>query len=266
VGRGQDYPRTVHGVMLRYEKEYAPQEDAIAIDSCRVELFSGDGIRLERVWCFSVRHSQAFSNNGCGIRCRGWDGFVIDCWISLNRGAGFGAYDENNANTLTGNRIEWNAGGGIVIKEGQNYNITGNYIDRSGNAGIRLDDSMVCAITGNVIYRSGKPEFSNGDELDSCHFRLERCNGITFSSNSLYYGRDDNTNGTFSPSYGMVIRNCSNSAIGLNSLFKACMKALTVEADNEASCIIKDNPGTIAPPKRPSPSTPKYFRKGKHNE
>ena len=66
---------------------------------------------------------------------------------------------------MTGNRIEWNAHGGIRIPGGSHYNITGNYIDRSGGPGISLRcprraPCLCFTITGNVIYRSGKPEWT----------------------------------------------------------------------------------------------------------
>ena len=241
----KDGSRIVHGIMLKRTNAYSPQEDAVCVDNCRVEFFTGDGIHFERIWCFSVRHTQMFFNKGAGIWCQGWDGFVIDCWMSCNTDGGFVALEENSANTLTGNRIEWNPGGGIVIKNGLNYNITGNYIDRSGNAGIRLEDTHVFAISGNVVYRSGKPEWGNDDDLDSCHIRLERCNGITVSGNSLTIGGDDGGRGMLAPYYGMVIRHCTDSVIGMNSLHKAALKELIVEQDN-TGCIIKDNAGRLA--------------------
>ena len=157
----------VHGIMVD-KKDYGRQEDTPTIDNCRVEYFSGDGIRLERIWCFSVRHSHMLHNGGDGLRVRGWDGFVIDNWLSGNLGAGYGAYNENASVTMTGNRIEWNHAGGIVIHGGSHYNITGNYIDRSGNAGIDLQQCAQLAVTGNVIYRSGKPEWTP-DSKDSLH-------------------------------------------------------------------------------------------------
>ena len=44
----------------------------------RVERFGGDGIRLPRIWCFSLRHSHLMASRGCGIRVRGWNGFILD--------------------------------------------------------------------------------------------------------------------------------------------------------------------------------------------
>lgn len=36
-------------------------------------------------------------------------GVCLMCWISGNGKAGYASYDENASNTITGNRIEWNA-------------------------------------------------------------------------------------------------------------------------------------------------------------
>ena len=168
--------KIIHGILVD-KPDYGSQEDTPRIDACRVEQFSGDGIRLERIWCFSVRHSQCIGNSGCGLRVRGWDGFILDNWFSGNGMAGFGAYDENSSNTLTGNRVEWNRQGGIVILGGSHYNITGNYIDRSGRCGIALlprgnVGCRVVSATGNIVYRSGRPEWGRGDEHDSAHVRF----------------------------------------------------------------------------------------------
>ena len=171
--------------------DYGKQEDTPRIDTCRVENFTGDGIRLERIWCFCVRHCHCYHNKGCGLRVRGWDGFILDNWFSGNGKAGYASYEENASNTITGNRIEWNREGGIIICGGTQYNITGNYIDRSGRNGIALlpgdkqktglEWTAGCetlAITGNVIYRSGKPEWGIKDEYDSAHVRFESVKGF----------------------------------------------------------------------------------------
>ncbi len=80
----------IHGILVD-KPDYGSQEDTPRIDTCRVERFSGDGIRLERIWCFSVRHSHCYNNAGCGLRVRGWDGFVLANWFSGNGMAGVGA-------------------------------------------------------------------------------------------------------------------------------------------------------------------------------
>jgi hypothetical protein len=240
----------IHGILVD-KPDYGAQEDAPRIDTCRVERFSGDGIRLERIWCFSVRHSQCIYNGGCGLRVRGWDGFVLDNWLSGNGMAGFGAYDENASNTLTGNRIEWNKEGGIVILGGCQYNLTGNYIDRSGRCGIALRPRgeagcHTLAATGNVIYRSGKPDWGKGDDWDSAHVRFENCRGLVFSGNAMNAGQDDGGKGGWSPDRAIVLRALENSVISGNVMHEGALKELVVDRGGHGpGVIIKDNVGSL---------------------
>ena len=44
----------VHGVLFD-KQDYGREEDAPRIERCKIGRFSGDGIRLSRIWCFSVR-------------------------------------------------------------------------------------------------------------------------------------------------------------------------------------------------------------------
>lgn len=243
-------PAPVHGILID-KPDYGKQEDAPRIDTCRVERFSGDGIRLERIWCFSVRHSQCYHNTGCGLRIRGWDGFVLDNWFSGNGGAGFAAYDENASNTLTGNRIEWNARGGIAIHGGSHYNITGNYIDRAGRCGIALlprneTRCSTLAVTGNVIYRSGRPDWGKDDDFDSAHARFDSVAGLVFSGNSLNAGRDDGGKGQWSPDYAIVLRKLENCVIKDNVMHGGALKELVVDrGEHGQNVIVKDNVGSL---------------------
>ena len=86
----------VHGVLLDKE-DFGDQEDAFRIERCQIGRFTGDGIHLRRVWCYVVRHCMICYNTGSGIAHRGWDGFVLDNWLSGNKGAGFGAFDPEDA-------------------------------------------------------------------------------------------------------------------------------------------------------------------------
>lgn len=242
--------KVIHGILVD-KPDYGSQEDTPRIDTCRIERFSGDGIRLERVWCFSVRHSHCIFNDGCGLRVRGWDGFILDNWFSGNGMAGFGAYDENASNTLTGNRIEWNRQGGIVIQGGSHYNITGNYIDRSGRCGIALlpRDKNGChtlAATGNVLYRSGKPEWGKGDDYDSAHARFENCRGLVFSGNAMNAGRDDGNKGEWSPDYSIVLRGLETTVINGNVMHDGSLKDLVVDrGEHGPNVVVKDNVGSL---------------------
>ena len=248
---GNDIAGEIHGIMID-KSDYGTQEDTPRIDTCRVEHFSGDGIRLERIWCFVVRHSHCFVNKGCGLRVRGWDGFILDNWFSGNGKAGYACYDENSSNTLTGNRIEWNQEGGILIQGGSHYNITGNYIDRSGRCGIALlpgEERKIChtlAITGNVIYRSGKPDWGQKDEYDSAHARFESVKGLTFIGNAMTSGRDDGGQGGYSPDYGIVVKGLENSIIKDNVQHIGALKQLiTDRGEHGEGVIIKDNVGSL---------------------
>lgn len=242
--------RQVHGIMVD-GGAYSSQEDASRIDTCRVEHFSGDGIRLERIWCFSVRHSHCIFNAGCGLRVRGWDGFVLDNWFSGNGMAGYGAYDESASNTLTGNRVEWNRGGGIVVRGGSHYNITGNYIDRSGRYGIGLlaRGEAFCrtiAATGNVIYRSGKPAWGKEEDYDSTHARLEQVRGLAFTGNTMNAGRDDGGRGEWSPDYAIVCRGLESSIVKDNAMHEGALKQLVVDCGEHGhGVVIRDNVGSL---------------------
>jgi hypothetical protein len=241
----------IHGILVD-KPDYGKQEDTPRIDTCRIERFSGDGIKLERIWCFVVRHSHCYGNKGCGLRVRGWDGFILDNWFSGNGEAGYGSYDENASNTLTGNRIEWNRTGGILIRGGSHYNITGNYIDRSGRCGIALlpgEEGRGCqtiTITGNVIYRSGKPEWGKSGEYDSSHVHIDSAEGIVFTGNALNSGRDDGGEGSYSPDYGIVVRKLRNSIVRDNVLANGALRQLVVDlGEHGEGVIIKDNVGSL---------------------
>ncbi len=240
----------VHGILVD-KPDYGRQEDTPRIERCRIAGFSGDGIRLERIWCFSVRHCMSGRNGGCGLRLRGWDGFILDNWFSGNREAGFGAYDENASTTVTGNRIEWNRQGGIVIHGGDHYNFGNNYVDRSGGPGISLlpRGDRVCyhiSVTGSCIWRSGKPEWQSGDGHQSAQVRFERVHGLTFTGNTMMTGRDDNGRGERSPNFGIVYGRLENSIIQGNVLHDGALKELLVDLGGHGpGVIVRDNPGRL---------------------
>ena len=241
----------VHGVLVA-KPDYGKTEDTPRIERCRISRFSGDGVHLQRIWCFSIRHSMISHNAGHGVWVRGWDGFLLDNWLSLNNGAGYAAFEENLSITLTGNRIEWNRGGGIVSRGGGHYNVTGNSIDRSGGPGIwfapRLNTfCSVVAITGNVVYRSGRPEWCPADDAyASCHIRLEGCRGLTCCGNTMNASMDDRGQGLLSPRFGMVLDGLRDCVVKDNTLYHACAERLVVDrgGHNEGT-VIRDNTGTV---------------------
>lgn len=227
------------------------QEDSPVIERCHISGFTGDGIHLSPVWCFSVRSCEIIFNQGNAMSVRGWDGFILDNWFSGNGGAGYASIGHHASVTMTGNRIEWNKGGGIVLRGGSHYNITGNYIDRSGGPGISLigQDGGPClamTATGNVIYRSGKPEWTDKeDPYASAHVRIEGAHGVVFTGNSLCVGQDDG-GGVNSPNYGIVLRALENSVVTNNTMHIGALKQLLCDlGEHKEGAIIRDNPGSI---------------------
>jgi len=246
----------IHGVLIDKRDDYGGQEDAPRIERCKIGRFSGDGIRMNRIWCFSVRGCMVCFNGGNGLRVRGWDGFILDNWFSGNGQAGYGAYEENASITMTANRIEWNHAGGILLYGGNHYNITGNYIDRSGGPGISLlpRNGTPCrhvTATGNVIYRSGAPQWRELGEHESSHVRFEQAWGLVFSGNAMTAGQDDGGKGEWSPRCGIVYGGLKNAVIKDNTMHEGALGDLIVDlGDNGENVIVKDNVGTVFVPPR----------------
>jgi hypothetical protein len=248
---GDGLGKNTHGIFLD-KPDYGKREDTFRIERSRVNHFSGDGVRLVRAWCFSIRHSMISHNAGDGVSLRGWDGFLLDNWFSGNRGAGFAAREENASCTFTGNRIEWN-GEGIVIVGGDGYNFTGNFFDRSGGCALVLRRGVhgPCEqmnITGNFLKRSGKT--AKLDSYDSAQARFDGVRGITFTGNNLQVGRDDGGSGQLSPSYGIVYHDLQDCVISNNVLHNGAIKELLTDlGDNATGVVVKDNPGCLFQPK-----------------
>ncbi len=246
----------VHGVLVD-KADFGRTEDTPRIERCRISRFSGDGVRLNRIWCFSIRGCMVSHNTGHGVWVRGWDGFLLDNWLSGNGGAGYAAFEENLSITMTGNRIEWNRGGGLVSRGGGHYNVTGNYIDRSGGPGIWFAPRgtvpcTVIAITGNVVYRSGRPEWCPVDDPDaSCHIRLEGCRGLSCCGNSMNASMDDRGKGGLSPRFGMVLADLADCVVKDNTLYHAAVEQVMVDRGGHSkSTIIRDNVGRVFDPQR----------------
>ena len=236
--------RSIHGVLLD-KPDYGKQEDTFRIERCQIANFSGDGVRLTRAWCFSIRHSMIAYNAGDGISLRGWDGFFLDNWLSGNQGAGFAAREENASCTFTGNRIEWNREG-ILIVGGDGYNITGNFFDRAGTCGLAILGGKQMSITGNFVKRSGK--IAKARDYDSCQIRLERARGITCCGNNLQVGRDDNGRGVWSPSFGIIYKELQNCVISNNVLDNGAIERLMVDLGGHGEgCVVSNNPGCLSP-------------------
>ncbi len=260
----------IHGILVD-KPDYGTTEDCPIIEVSKVSRFTGDGIRLNRIWGFRVRSNMLSENMGHGLSVRGWDGFILDNWLSLNGGAGYATIGENNAVTITANRIEWNQCGGLRILNGSHYNITGNYIDRCGPGLLfasTADSPVVTnrivgrvgysSITGNIIYRSGRPIWNRPGEDCSAHLVLLGSRGVTIVGNTMVAGLDDENNEgstgfssqeNWSPNFGIVAEGLRNVVIKDNVMDSAALKELILDrAGHGPGVIIKDNPGELFQP------------------
>jgi len=243
-----------HGVMVDHPQfgEFG-KEEAFRIERCRIEGFAGTGVFLNRVWCYSIRHSMIAHNKGDGIYQRGWDSFILDNWLAGNEGAGFAAREENASCTFTGNRVEWNFGAGVEIHGGDHYNLTGNFIDRSGGPGIDIQDrdgvpASHITVTGNVLYRNGKPNRGNGSSRESTHIRCRNSRGIVISANVGEVAADDpndpDRSPATSPDYGIVYGGLKNCIIKDNVFDNGYKEEMLLDlGDHDGGNIVKDNIG-----------------------
>ncbi len=267
---GEKKPGGCCGILAR-KTEQAHMEDSYRLERIQSTGFSGDACRLEHSWAFTVRHCMFSGCEKDGLHLQdSFDGFILDTWFTGNRGCGYGTSGENNAITMSGCRVEWNSGGGIVVRGGSHYQITGNYIDRSGKQGICITTgfekggvmySNTISCTGNIIYRSGKcPEgfkdYGVNDNrahdadrteecyLDSCHITVEKAAGVTIMGNTMCLGRDDKGVGRISPLYGIQVKGCKYAVVTGNTLFSGALKELITAEDNEDT-VIENNPGSL---------------------
>ncbi|MDR1630997.1 MAG: right-handed parallel beta-helix repeat-containing protein [Oscillospiraceae bacterium] len=250
---GSNLGECIHGIYLS-NPEYngAGEEDTPTIEDCRVSGFSGDAVHLNHIWCFSVRHCMLAFCGGHGLYVNGWDGFVLDNWMSGNHGAGLFGDKAICSMTLTGNRVEWNRLAGFYIHSGNTLNITGNYFDRSGGPAIDLNNPSGCrtetvTITGNVFNRSGAGDFAErapADSHDSAHVRMERCANTVLSGNSFRCGMNDGGGGVLSPDYSVVLRHLRGCVIKDNAMLCGAVKQNILDlGGHEEGVIIKDNVG-----------------------
>lgn len=243
----------VHGILVTYD-EYngGGEEDTPAIEDCRVDGFSGDGVHLNCIWCFSIRHCMLCFNKGHGLYINGWDGFILDNWMSGNEGAGIYADKVAASVTATGNRVEWNRLAGFYFNNSNTLNLTGNYFDRSGGPALYITadagkQSDTVTATGNIFNRSGAGNYADKgpeDSLNSCHVRLERCVNVVISANSCRVGMNDGGTGLKSPDYGFVLRHLRGCIIKDNAMMCGSIKRNIYDlGEHESDVIIKDNAG-----------------------
>ncbi len=247
---GQKLGENIHGIKLWWEHyNGGGQEDTPNIEECRISHFTGDGMHLYHVWCYSVRRNHVISNGGAALRFSGWDAFITDNWFANNGGGGIATNGYVASITATGNRIEWNRKGGFIIPAGDSFNITGNFFDRTFGPALDLGSENgvvnLASITGNVFRRGGCHDgVPFEDEERSCHVIMNGCTGCVMTGNTMKVGAGDGNVMPISPDYGLIIRNCECSMIKDNVMFNGSIKNNLIEENNK-NCVIEGNIGSL---------------------
>lgn len=227
------------------------EEDTLFVEHCRIAHFTGDGIRLDNVWAFTVRKNMVIFNRGDGVNFSRWDGWINENIFNNNQGYGIRGCAPNASISIVSNRIEWNYKGGILVEGGNHYHINDNYIDRSGGPAIHLRGDAkgplhTFAITGNLIYRSGAKSDDGSDQ--SSHLLFENLAGLTCTGNTMHIGVNDSGTGKRSPALGIVLEGLQDSIIQANTLFHgATMELVTDLGGHGDGVIVRDNVGRLAP-------------------
>jgi len=237
----------IHGVMLD-NPDFGDKEHNIRIDKCRIDGYSGDGVHLNRIWVFSIRSCMISHHGGNALYCFGWDGWVLDTWLTGCAGAGFYSTRDAAALTFTGNRVEWNRGGGFVMNTCNTLIIDGNSFDRNGGPAICIKGDTGYGsshtISGNIFNRNGANKSHENPHYDSQVY-LTNMRGITMTGNACRASRGDIEGTNVSPSYGIVYGNLSESIIKDNVLYRGAQKELFVDLGGNQNVIVKDNVGTL---------------------
>ena len=251
AGKFEDESENIDRHLLADPTHFDFREDGILISDCQCKHFSGDGIHLNHIFAFTVAQSQLSSNGGDGIYINGWDGWIYDCTMCVNNGAGIGAEKTDSDGkvtccsiTMTGNRIEWNRRGGLRLYNTDTLNVTGNFFDRSTGPAIIFDGQINTnsTITGNIFKRSGKPsEKPFTDKYESTHIYLKNSDNIAVVGNTFVKGHDDGGVGVVSPDFSVVYKDSSNCVISQNAMNNSCMKDKIVGIGIDENMIVKDN-------------------------
>ena len=250
---GGDLGKNIHGIRIAWpDYNGAGREDTPAIDDCRIAGFTGDGLHLSHVWAFSLRHSMLIFNGGAGLYIDGFDGFISDTIFNNNGRGGVLGGGTASSLTFTGNRIEWNQAGGILIPQGNSHNITGNFFDRAFGPAIAYGPGAwpceMLTITGNVFRRSGAytDDHPLADPEDGCHIRMTGCRNAVVTGNTMRIGAGDRLGGEVTPAYSLVITDCRHCILRDNVLDKGALKAQLVEHGDNSTCVITENIGDLA--------------------
>lgn len=243
----------MHGIYARH----LGCEQNNCIEDCRIQNFTGSGIRLERTWVFSIRRCLVMSNGEHGVDLTGgYDGWIIDNQLTANKGAGLFARGEPREGMteeqikdikffgtasvmVTANRIEWNREGGIMLNGSNSMQITGCAIDHNFGPGIKMTRSIANTITGNMIRSNGAQK--HGDEC--CQVWLEDCKGTSVTGNSLWgwYNRKEGKFDYPFPYYGIIVKDLNGCVVSQNALYHSSSKEGISDRGGNGNSIITQN-------------------------
>ncbi|MDD3242237.1 MAG: glycosyl hydrolase family 28-related protein [Eubacteriales bacterium] len=255
--QGERQGQALHGIYIKN----TGCEQNVTVEDCRITGFSGSGVRLDNSWVAAIRRCLIMNNAQAGIDYSGGvDGWIIDNQLAANGWAGIfaGGFDPTQAEmppqgregwfgtasiTITANRVEWNALGGILLYDSDSIQITGCTLDHNFGPGVGLWRCRAMACTGNIFRSNG------ADRLDekSTHLLLENCRGTAVTGNSLYAWMERTEYALLAPTpfYGMVLRGLTGSAVTGNALFESGSKELVLDGGGHTDSVIAANPGTV---------------------
>ena len=252
---GKNLGTSMHGVYARNRGS----EQYICVEDCRINYFSGSGIKLERSWVFSIRKCLIMFNGAHGIDATGgYDGWIIDCQLTANKLTGLfakGSPPEDMPQSeidairffgtasimFTANRVEWNKTGGIVLKGSNSMQITGCSIDHNFGPGIDLQNATSNTITGNIFRSNGVERENEGDQCSQ--IIIKNCKGTSITGNSLWgwFGRKEAKFSAPYPYYGIIVKDLEGCIISQNAMYHSSSKEGVLDYGGHISTVITQN-------------------------
>ncbi|MBB6430825.1 right-handed parallel beta-helix repeat-containing protein [Algisphaera agarilytica] len=250
---GRRQGERMHGIYMRHRGS----ELHNMIEDCRIEGFTGSGIRFERTWLLGVRRCMIAFNGEHGIdMTSGYDGWIMDTMLTGNKGWGLYIAGEPHEDLtdeeresirwfggasimVTANRIEWNRAGGIYFNGANSMQITGCSIDHNFGPGMQMKNGISHTIVGNLFRSSGVEK--KGDECS--HLWLEDSRGVVVTGNT-FWGKYNRTEYRFDypyPFYGIIAKNLSGSVIADNAMYHAASKEGVRDDGGHTNTVIRDN-------------------------
>ena len=252
---GGNLGEEVHGVLIRKEDRLqfvkkavdgvegqSGGEDTPTITNCRIGSFTGDAVRYEKVWCFTIRNSMlCYSRHG--LYMEGCDCFITDTWFSYNREDGVHA-DFFMSGTFTGCRFECNHGNGVYMYDCGVVQFGNNYFDANEKhgfyaAGEEEDFRGNLNFNGNIFYRSGYDLSGKKREKDDSHSHISVAHATNIVINGNTFAGEKRC-----PAYGVTIRQLRSSVVANNTFMNAsCIQNLVDLGGHKDEVVILNNTG-----------------------